>query len=440
MKKFLSIILAVSMIGTSATAFGAASRTAAPATEIELPEYTGEPAELRFGWWGDDNRAALTNSVIEEFEKAYPDIKVSGEPNGGTADHFNIVDTQLAGDNAPDIIQFGGNYPDYINYLEPLDDYVGKQLQVETEEEFDQGPLVNGSMDDTLYGISVGTNTLMLVYNKDMLERVEAPLPEDEMTWEEFIEYGKTIAPLLEEEDAFPFVDNSVNQANYLSYFLTQRGEDLWTFDEESLATEEAALDWFNLWEDMREDGLIPDIETVAAYAETGPDTSTLVAGLAAFGLIWSNQVASYQSAMEDSLAVCALPLGENPAQAIQVSQYIGVNKNSDNLEAAVLFVNFFVTSPVAGAILGTNRGVPSSPIVREAIAEDASEIDALVYEYYNLIAEQGRTVPQGPNLPNDIEFVDELRRIGQSVAFEEFTREEGAEELYNVIQRLIKK
>ena len=65
------------------------------------------------GWWGNDDRVARTLQVIELFQAAYPEIKVKGEPNGGTADHFAIIDTQLAGNNAPDLIQFGGNWPDY---------------------------------------------------------------------------------------------------------------------------------------------------------------------------------------------------------------------------------------------------------------------------------------------------------------------------------------
>ena len=73
-----------------------------------LPEYTGGPAEIRIGWWGNDDRAARTLQVIQLFQDAYPEIKVTGEPNGGTADHFQIIDTQLAGNNAPDIFQLGG--------------------------------------------------------------------------------------------------------------------------------------------------------------------------------------------------------------------------------------------------------------------------------------------------------------------------------------------
>ena len=112
-----------------------------------------------------------------------------------------------------------------------------------------------------------------------------------------------------------------------------------------------------------------------------------------------------------------------------------GINANSENKEAAALFVNFFVTSPEAGAILETNRGVPSSPVVRQAIAEEATEIDAAVYGIYEAVA--NRTIPQGPNLPNDQEFVNELELIGQQVAYGQSTVEQAAEDLQALIERL---
>jgi multiple sugar transport system substrate-binding protein len=75
---------------------------------------------------------------------------------------------------------------------------------------------------------------------------------------------------------------------------------------------------------------------------------------------------------------------------------------------------------------------------VRTAIAGQASELDAEIYNYYNVIAD--RSIPQDPNLPNDQEFVSELKRIGQSVAFGTSTREQGAKDLMDLIARLIVK
>lgn len=403
----------------------------------ELPEYTGGPAQIRIGWWGNDDRATRTLAVIDLFEAAYPEIDVIGEPNGGTADHFQIIDTQFAANNAPDLIQLGGNWPDYQQYLEPLNSYLGVQLLIDTPERFDQTALIPPTAaDGNLYAVSLGTNTLVLAYNKTMIEAAGVALPEDNMTWEELLDYGRELQAALPEGVA-PFVDNSTNTANYLSYFYTQQGTPIWTLDDggTSYATLESGQAWLQMWADMRAEGLIPDAETTYTYTEDGPDSSALVAGRAAIGLIWSNQAAAYQAAMTDELGLTTLPAGGEDAYAIQMSQYLGINNASEHKEAAALFINFFVTSPEAGAILQTNRGIPSSPVVRQAIADEATVTDAAVYRIYDAIAD--RTVPQGPNLPNDQEFVNELDLIGQSVAFGQISVEQAAADLQALIERL---
>jgi multiple sugar transport system substrate-binding protein len=429
--KFTFVALLVAMLVGFSLPLAAQDEAAA------LPEYTGGPAELRMAWWGNDDRAARTLAVIELFEAAYPEITVSGEPNGGTPDHFQIVDTQLAANDAPDIIQFGGNWPDYTQYLEPLNAYLGEQLLIDTPELFDQAALIPATdADGNLYAVSLGTNTLVLAYNKTMIEAAGVALPEDNLTWEELLDYGRELKAALPEGVA-PFVDNSMNQANYLSYFFTQQGTPIWTLDDggTSYATVESAEAWLQLWADMREEGLIPDADTTYTYTEDGPDSSALVAGDAAIALVWSNQAEAYQAAMTDELGMTTLPAGGEPAYAIQMSQYLGINANSENKEAAALFVNFFVTSPEAGAILQTNRGIPSSPVVRQAIAEEATATDAAVYHIYDVVAD--RTVPQGPNLPNDQEFVNELELIGQQVAYGQTTVEQAAADMQALIERL---
>jgi len=130
--------------------------------------------------------------------------------------------------------------------------------------------------------------------------------------------------------------------------------------------------------------------------------------------------------------------VGGEDSYVIQMSQYLGMSKDSKNKEAAALFINFFVTTPTAGAVLQTDRGIPSSPVVREATGVGASKTDAEVYRIYNAVAD--RTIPQGPNLPNDQEFVNELELIGQQVAFGESTVDEAAEALQALIERLVVK
>ncbi|MFN8563040.1 MAG: extracellular solute-binding protein [Anaerolineae bacterium] len=362
-----------------------------------LPAYTGGPAEIRMGWWGNDDRAARTLAVIDLFQAAYPDIKVTGEPNGGTADHFQIIDTQLAGNNAPDIIQFGGNWPDYKQYLEPLNDYVGNQLMINTPEMFDQTALIPATdADGNLYAVSLGTNTLVLAYNKTMIEAAGVDLPADNMSWEDLLDYGRTLKAALPEGVA-PFVDNSMNQANYLSYFYTQEGTPIWTLDNggTSYATVESAQKWLQMWSDMRSEGLIPDADTTYTYTEDGPDSSAFVAGKAAIDpdLEQSGRSLSGShdrpnrhddASQQWRTGVCY------PDEPVPGDQQYQPEQGSGGAVHQLLRE----ASPKLSAILQTNRGVPSSPVVRQAIADQAAATDAAVYRIYDAIAD--RTIPQG--------------------------------------------
>jgi multiple sugar transport system substrate-binding protein len=269
-----------------------------------------------------------------------------------------------------------------------------------------------------------------------MIEAAGVALPKDNMTWDELLDYGRELKEKLPEGVA-PFVDNSTNQANYMSYYYRQQGTPLWTSDEggKSYATVETANSWLQLWADMRAEGLIPNADVTATYTEDGADSSALVAGKAAIGLIWSNQLEGYQAAMTDRLGATTLPKGGEKSYVIQMSQYLGINKASKNKEAAALFVNFFVTTPTAGAVLQTNRGVPCSPAVRQKIAAGATKTDKEVYRIYDAVVD--RTIPQDPNLPNDQEFVNELELIGQQVAFGQSTVEQAAADLQALIERL---
>jgi multiple sugar transport system permease protein len=130
------------------------------------------------------------------------------------------------------------------------------------------------------------------------------------------------------------------------------------------------------------------------------------------------------------SMIIFLAGLKQIPQDYYEAASVDGANK-----EAAALFINFFVTTPTAGAILQTNRGVPSSPVVRQAIDVGATKTDAAVYKIYDAVAD--RTIPQDPNLPNDQEFVNELELIGQQVAFGPATVDEAAEALQALIERL---
>ncbi|MDR0999230.1 MAG: extracellular solute-binding protein [Clostridiales bacterium] len=402
------------------------------------PTYSGDPVELRFTWWGSDDRATRTNSVIEMFHELYPSITITGEPKPADS-YWDTLNTQLTGGNAPDIMQMGGNYTDFTNYLLPINEFLnadGPMATIADPAGFDQSTFELYAVDDVYYGACNGKNMLALAYNKTMLESAGAPLPPSSWTWEEMIAYGESIKDLLP-DGVWSFVDNSANQANYISYWFTQKDARIYTAEKKTYATEEVALSWLQLWEDMRAKEIIPDIETTAGYAETAVDNSILVAGKAAIGLLWANQLGSYQGAMTDELGLALLPVGGSPALANQGSQCLTINKDCASPEAAALFLNFFESYPEAGEILGTDRGLPSSTAILESLSASATGSDVVLFDYITAATASGQTIAADPNLPGDQEFVDNLKQVTQAMQFGNSAPEQAAKDIIALIERL---
>ncbi len=418
MKKLLSLTLALMML-----------------LGLAISAHAAAPVELRVVWWGSDSRHEKTLKAIDLFEAAYPDIKVVPEYMGSDS-YWDKLATQVAGGNAPDVIQFGGNYPDYVkkDVLLPLNEYFGGIIDITS---IDQGVIDSATMDGSTYGLCLGTNMMGIVYNKAMLEKAGAEMPVPGASWEDLGAYCETIAPLLP-EGVFPMTDNSGNNTNYVSFYCRQMDKPLYTSEGKTFADVETIKAFLDIWADWREKGVIPGAELSAEYSEDGVDNSSLVAGKTAMCLLYSNQLVGYQNAMEDELSIMPLPDMEKNAAWVMPSQYFCINKASQVKDAAATFVNFFVNDPEVGKVLGNDRGISASSVVRAAIAEEATPVDQKIYDLYALAA--GHTSPMDPNVPNDQEFVDGFKKISQEVAFGVKDTATAAQEAFDFLNQMIAK
>jgi multiple sugar transport system substrate-binding protein len=67
------------------------------------------PVTLRFSWWGSDTRHKMTEKLIAAFEAENPNINVEGE-YGDWSGYWDKLATQVASQDAPDIIQMDAAY------------------------------------------------------------------------------------------------------------------------------------------------------------------------------------------------------------------------------------------------------------------------------------------------------------------------------------------
>ncbi|MFA9379425.1 MAG: ABC transporter substrate-binding protein [Acetanaerobacterium sp.] len=435
MKRFLSLsVVALLMISLTACA---APSTDTPDASSQTPSATDttENAEVRVVWWGSDSRHEITLSSIDLFEAANPNITIVPEYMGSDS-YWDKLATQVSGGNAPDVIQFGGNYPDYVakDALLPLNDYFGNIIDTTN---IDKGVIDSATMDGKTYGLCLGTNMLGIAYNKTMLDKTGVEMFEPGASWEALGSYCAEVAPLLP-EGTFPMTDNSGNNTNYIGFYSRQMGTPMYTTSGNTEITVDTIKDFLDIWAGWRAQGIIPDAETSAEYSEEGPDHSSLVAGKVALTMLYSNQLVSYQSAMEDELGILPLPDMEKNAAWVMPSQYFCINKASAAPDAAATFINYFVNTPEVGKVLGNDRGISASSKVREAIAATATPIDQQVYDLYAVSA--AHTTPMDPNVPNDQEFTDGFTRTCQEVSFGQKDTATAAQETYDFLLAMIAK
>lgn len=205
-------------------------------------------------------------------------------------------------------------------------------------------------------------------------------------------------------------------------------------------ATKVTAADakrYLDLFADYRALGVIPPADIAASYAETNADTSMLVAGKAAIGFLWTNQVDGYQQAMVDEIDLIEFPgAAERNALWQTQSQVYTINKDSPNKEWAAKFVDFLVNSPDAAAVLGTDRGNSVSSIARAVGVSNPNEQKGLDY----MAVAGPHTMPENDHVPNDTEFNSTLFLIYQRVAFGQISTAQGGQEIVDLLNRMIEK
>lgn len=138
----------------------------------------------------------LMKKVKGEYEEAYPDRTVELVPIEAEQDQYFTKLALMNGspDTAPDVIYedtFQIRSDAAAGYLQPLDEYL---TEWDEWEQYDESARQAGLGDDgKTYGVSLGTDTRGLYFNKEIF--AEAGLPEDwaPTSWEEILDAARTV-------------------------------------------------------------------------------------------------------------------------------------------------------------------------------------------------------------------------------------------------------
>lgn len=422
-----------------ATAAIMAAALAATAACSDDGGETGEDGriEIRFSWWGNDERAADTERMIQIFEEQHPDIDVIGESSDFNA-YFDKLATEVAAGRPPDVITMGGAYPGEYGSRGALLD-LSTVSDVLRTDNIEESALGNGVFDGVQYGIPTGVNTYALVVNPNLFEAAGVELPDDDnWTWDDFVAIANQLARNLP-DDHYALPDPTA--AETLELFSLQRGEGLYTPEGGVAISEQSFIDWWTMTLGLRDSGATPDAALTAELeGQPGPEQTLMGRGLAAMQFDWSNQLPALRSASGEPLRLIRVPgesSGVQPAMWLQASQLYTISSASEHPREAAMLVDFLVNSPEAGRIVLTDRGVPANSEVLDAILPELDEGQSATAEFIaRVLPTAGRPLVIGPVGSTETPLI--IDRYNAEVLFDRMTPAEAASQALSEIRAAI--
>lgn len=383
-----------------------------------------EQVTLNLAFWGNDVRAALYDEAIAAFNEEYPNITVNSSFLG-FPEFWEKRQTEAAGGGLPDVMQFDYSYLRQYSengLLLDLEPYLGSIIDTEP---LSENILQIGVVDGQTTGIPTSTNAWGMFTNPKLLE--QAGVEEFEGgTWEDYADWMAEVTAA----GGGALWGGTDYTGRIQNFEIQQRatGEDLFTEDGEPNFTEE---DLAAFWEQggAVRSSTIPQQRLEEIYPLSGFD-----AALTASELTWDNFGAGYLGnlgADYTELGLIAPPVTEEGAKDLYLkpSMLHSISAGTDHPEAAATLVNFLVNSPEAGAIFGTNRGLPASETMLEG-----AELDPLgqqIRDYEASIAERLGDAPPVPIVGYG-SLEEKFRQLGQELGYGTITVDDAVEQFFN--------
>ncbi|MBJ3785835.1 ABC transporter substrate-binding protein [Devosia sediminis] len=392
-------------------------------------------SRLRFMWWGNPTRDERTNAVVDLFEGNNSGIVVDTEALASN-DYWPKIATQAAGGNMPDVMQM--DYRFLFEYarrgqIVPLDDYVGNQIDLSN---FDPGFVDSGRVDGQLFGIPFGANSPSVIYNMAKFAEYGVTLPDHSWTWDEFWDFARQIKAVAP-EGQWAVADKAAWEPAF-DIFLRQQGKQLYTEQGELGYTAADAAEYFEMWRQAREEGLVPPAD-ITAQDSDGLDTRPISRRRVAIDFAHSNHLGGLQGQNPDELGITLFPHREGgvPGQYMKCATLLCITANSDAKDDAAKLVNYLLTDPEANKILRMERGVPGDNAIAATLLEDPDDIERKTIEYFAIVQDNVSPMPPPPPAGAGEVEVMMVRLYGELI-FDRLTPEEAGERLVNDAQAIL--
>ncbi|GAA3804587.1 extracellular solute-binding protein [Sphaerisporangium flaviroseum] len=349
MRRGISVAAAAAALALAVSACGGEdtpNQSAAPANSADAAAVSGEVT-----WWDTSdatNEGPVFQELIKDFQAKYPKIKVN-YVNVPFADAQNKFKTAAqSGSGAPDVLRTDvGWVAEFasLGYLAPLDGTAA----LDKPEDFLPSPASSGKYQGKTYGIPQVTDTLGLLYNKELLKKAGHDAPPK--TFEELKSVAQDVKSKTGAEGLALNVD-----AYFLLPFIYGEGGDLLDVGTKKITVASPqAVAGVKVVEDLIKSGAAakPAIQDSYINAETA-----FKEGKAAmiFNGPWSNTDNLGGKVFKDkpdNFGIAPVPSGSVKAGAPTGGHDYTVYAGSKNLEASYQFVKFMDSAESQAKIAG---------------------------------------------------------------------------------------
>lgn len=417
MKRLLTCLLTMVMICVSTVALA-----------------QSEEVQLRFSWWGGDERHEATLAAMEAYEASHPGISLVGEYSGFDGYLEKLV-TQLAGGTAPDIIQI-----DYA-YLETLWSVQDNFVNFHEQNIVDISGISQGLLDGVtapngaLIGLPTGLNFSIVYVNKTLADAAGIEL--GHWTWDDLFANAKK----LREYNPNAYLAMSGTNPNrhfFEPYLLNMSGQKLVNDDYTLGFTEDQVAETFRFMLRCYEEGVLYPLEDEAVGTYGNYQAYDWLNGNILCLPDYSSGEAAAKGSMDN---VVAMPFwgdseADNTGIMMRPTNMLAVNANSPHVKEALEFVNYFFNDPEAIDILQLVRSIPATEVAIERMNEQGL-IDSDTME-----AAQWAADHKGGAGQNIISTNEQLEQIEgdfiSAVYYGDYTPEEGAKAFMEAMQNCV--
>lgn len=365
-----------STAGTTA-ATEATTTAAAETTNGETKAATDkEPVNLRFSWWGGENRHKATLAAVDAFQKEYPWIHVDCEYSSwdGWTDK---VATQLSGGTAPDLMQINWNWLYQFSADGSKFADLNQYKDIISLDNWDETTLNTMVVADKLQGVPISITGKLPMYNKTTFDKAGISVPS---SIQELRDAGKTFKEKLG-DDYYPLAEEGYERMLWMVMYLQEKYGKEWISNLQVNYSLDEVVDGMNFINSLEDDHVWPKIEIIngdgaESFLSNKKWMDGHYAGLTEYDSNVQGIIDSLDEGQELVLGDYPTDMGDNPAGMKKVSQGFAITETSQHKEEAALLLEFITSNETGVKLMGTERGIVCNTVAKKILQDDGKISD----------------------------------------------------------------